>query len=106
MRTEGNGETLLYSPRLALSDKYVRACPCRIGLAPRRSRASANILQVNSLIRACGDGQGFTFEEVEAMRPSRLWKTYRQMRLEGRLMSVPRTERRSLRAYVAGKRIK
>lgn len=40
------------------------------------------------------------------MRPSRLWKTYSQIRLEGKLLAVPRTERRALRTFVAGKRVR
>ena len=47
-----------------------------------------------------------TSKEVDAMRPSRLWKTYSQIRLEGRLLAVPRTERRAIRTFVAGKRVR
>lgn len=39
------------------------------------------------------------------MRPSRLWKTYRALRLEKALMTVPRADRRTLRSYVAGKKL-
>jgi hypothetical protein len=44
--------------------------------------------------------------EVDAMRATRLWNTYRRVRLERTLLTVPRTERRAIRAYVAGKRVK
>jgi hypothetical protein len=47
-----------------------------------------------------------TYKEVDAMRPSRLWNTYRQIRLERYLSNVPRTERNAIRAYVARKRIR
>ena len=40
------------------------------------------------------------------MRATGLWNTYRRMRLEKTLFAVPRTERRAMRAYVAGKRVK
>jgi hypothetical protein len=40
------------------------------------------------------------------MRPSRLWNTYRQIRLERHLVTVPKTERRALRTFVAGKKIR
>ena len=48
----------------------------------------------------------FTFVEVDAMRATGLWNTYRRMRLEKSLFAVPRTERRAIRAYIAGKRVK
>jgi hypothetical protein len=53
-----------------------------------------------------GIGRVFTFEEVDAMRATRLWQTYRRVRLEKSLIAVPRTERKALRSYVAGKRTK
>jgi len=48
--------------------------------------------------------QVFTFEEVDAMRPSRVWNAYKNVRLERALIAVPRADGRSLRTYVAGKR--
>jgi len=51
-----------------------------------------------------GTSRFFTFEEVDAMRATRLWNTYRRVRLEKSLFAVPRMERKALRAYVAGKR--
>lgn len=38
------------------------------------------------------------------MRATRLWDTYRRVRLEKSLIAVPRAEKKALRAYVAGKR--
>ncbi|MCX6658075.1 MAG: hypothetical protein NTY62_05245 [Euryarchaeota archaeon] len=38
------------------------------------------------------------------MRATRLWDTYRRVRLEKSLIAVPRMEKKALRAYVAGKR--
>lgn len=40
------------------------------------------------------------------MRATRLWNTYRRVRLEKSLISVPRAERKAIRAYTAGKRVK
>jgi hypothetical protein len=51
-----------------------------------------------------GTSRIFTFEEVDAMRATRLWNTYRRVRLEKSLIAVPRAEKKALRAYVAGKR--
>jgi len=56
--------------------------------------------------RESGSGREFTFEEVEAMRATRLWNTYRRVRLERSLMTVPREERKALRGYVSGKRVR
>jgi len=53
-----------------------------------------------------GIGRIFTFEEVDAMRATELWQIYRRVRLEKSLITVPRAERKALRAYVAGKRVK
>ena len=46
----------------------------------------------------------FTFAEVEAMRQNIVVNAYKKVHLEKTLRSVPRAERRALRAYVAGKR--
>jgi len=40
------------------------------------------------------------------MRPSGLWNTYRHVHLERYLSNVPRAERETIRAHVAGKRIR
>ena len=40
------------------------------------------------------------------MRATRLWNTYRRVRLERSLMTVPREERKALRGYVSGKRVR
>jgi hypothetical protein len=47
-----------------------------------------------------------TFEEVDEMRATGLWNTYRRVRLEKSLLTVPREERRALRGYVSGKRVR
>jgi len=44
-----------------------------------------------------------TSKEVDAMRPSRLWNTYRQIRLERYLVNVPATEKRNAKTFAAGK---
>ncbi len=38
------------------------------------------------------------------MRATKLWNTYKHVRLERCLMSVPKTEKKALNAYFAGKR--
>lgn len=75
-------------------------------MCPDRKRASASILQVIGELCVSGLSRGFTFVEVDSMRATRLWNTYRRVRLERTLLTVPRTERRAIRAYVAGKRVK
>jgi hypothetical protein len=51
-----------------------------------------------------GTSRDFTFEEVDAMRATKLWSTYRHVRLEKCLLAVPKTEKKALDAYFAGKR--
>jgi hypothetical protein len=40
------------------------------------------------------------------MRANKLWRTYRRIRLEKSLMAVPWEERRALRGFVSGKRVR
>jgi hypothetical protein len=40
------------------------------------------------------------------MRATKLWNTYRRVRLEKSLIAVPREERRVLRGLVSGKRLR
>ena len=40
------------------------------------------------------------------MRATRLWNTYRRVRLEKSLIAVPWEEKRALRGFVSGKRVR
>lgn len=70
-------------------------------------RAIANILQVIGRdLRNAELAKVSLLKEVDEMRATRLWNTYRRVRLEKSLIAVPRTERRALRAFVTGKKTK